>query len=137
MERVLIAVAIGVLAAAVALALRRRRPDAPVRSSGVVPEQLDRGDFASPAAPWLVAVFTSATCSSCAEVRMKAEALASDEVAVAVAEFQTDREVHERYRIDAVPLVVIADREGVVRQHFLGPVTATDLWAAMAALRGP
>jgi hypothetical protein len=135
MDRVLIAVAIGVLAAGVALALRRRRSDAPVRTSAVVPEQLDRADFASPAAPWLVAVFTSATCSSCADVRTKAEALASDEVAVAVAEFQTDREVHQRYRIDAVPLVVIADRDGVVRQHFLGPVTAADLWAAMAELR--
>ena len=43
--------------------------------------------------------------------------------------------IHERYRIDAVPLVVIADERGVVRTSFLGPVTATDLWAGVAAAR--
>jgi hypothetical protein len=36
-----------------------------------------------------------------------------------------------------VPLVLIADAEGVVQRHFLGPVTATDLWAAVAELREP
>jgi hypothetical protein len=138
MDRVLIAVAIAAAAAAFALWMRsRRRPDAPTRSSGLVPEQLDRGDFASPTAPWLVAVFTSATCSTCSDVQSKAEVLASDDVAVDVIEFQARRDVHQRYRIDAVPLVVIADDAGVVRHHFLGPVTATDLWAAMAQLRAP
>ena len=29
----------------------------------------------------------------------------------------------------------IADAAGVVRQHFFGPVTATDLWAAVATAR--
>ena len=29
----------------------------------------------------------------------------------------------------------IADAAGVVRHSFLGPVTATDLWAAVAAAR--
>ena len=102
-----------------------------------MPEQLDRADFASSAAPWLVAVFTSATCSSCADVQAKVEVLASDDVAIDVIEYQTRRDLHQRYRIDSVPLVVIADDAGVVRQHFLGPVTATDLWAAMARLREP
>jgi hypothetical protein len=136
MDRLLIALGIAVLAAAVALVLRRRRRrDAPTRSNAVVPEQLDRADFASPAAPWLIAVFTSATCETCADVRTKAQALASDQVAVEVVEFQARRELHRRYRIDAVPLVLIADHAGVVQRHFLGPVSATDLWASMASLR--
>ena len=136
MERLLIALGIAVVAVVVALLLRRRqRPDAPMRSSGRVPEQLDRADFAGPAAPWLVAVFTSATCDSCRDVQDKAAVLASDDVAVDVVEFQTQRDVHDRYRIDAVPLVVIADSSGIVRHHVFGPVTATDLWASMAAVR--
>ena len=135
MERLLLALAIAVVAAAVAIVLRRRRPDAPMRSSGRIPEQLDRADFAEPGKPWLVVVFASATCESCADVRAKADVLASDDVAVVVSEYPSDSATHERYRIDAVPLVVIADADGVVRRSFLGPVTATDLWAGVAAAR--
>jgi hypothetical protein len=136
MDRLLIALGIAVAAALVAIVLRRRhRPDAPTRSVSLVPDQLDRADFAAPATPWLVAVFTSATCSTCADVVAKADVLASDDVAVEVVEFQTRPDLHQRYRIEAVPLLVIADGRGVVRGHFLGPVTATDLWAAVAAAR--
>lgn len=140
MDRLLIAAAIVVVAAAVALTARRRQTDAPTSASlntefGHVPTQLDRADFAAPETPWLVAVFTSATCDSCAAVTSKAAVLASDEVAVEVVEFQTDRRRHRRYGIDAVPLVVVADRDGVVRHHTIGPVGAADLWAAVAAAR--
>lgn len=135
MDRVLLALAIAIAAAVIATVLRRRRPDAPMRSSGRIPEQLDRADFEHPTAPWLVAVFTSASCDSCADVRSKADVLATNDVAVSVAEYPARKDLHERYRIDAVPLVVIADSQGVVRKSFLGPVTATDLWAAVAAAR--
>jgi hypothetical protein len=134
-DRVLIAAAIVVVAVVIALIVRRRRPDAPTQPAGRVPTQLDRQDFERPDAPWLVAVFTSATCHTCADVVAKAAVLASDEVAVTDVGWQTHRDVHDRYRIDGVPLLVIADREGVVRGSFAGPVTATDLWAAVAAAR--
>jgi hypothetical protein len=135
-DRLLIALGIAGVAAVVALLVRRwRQTDPPTRSTGLVPAQLDRGDFAAPEAAWLVAVFTSATCSTCADVEAKAAVLASDEVAVEVVDYQAGGDLHRRYRIDAVPLLVIADHAGVVRHHFLGPVTATDLWAAMARLR--
>ena len=138
MDRLALAVIFALVAAGVALVLgRRARPDAPTQPSGRVPEQLDRGDFDRPDAPWLVAVFTSQTCDACADVRGKVEVLASDQVAVAAIEYPGDRELHERYHIDAVPLVVIADPDGVVRRSFLGPVTATDLWAAVASVREP
>ena len=136
MDRLLVALAIVAAAAGVAVVVRaRRRTDAPTQPHGTVPAQLDRADFARPEADWLVVVFTSATCQSCHDVAAKAEVLASDEVAVVEAEFGRDRALHERYRIDAVPIVVIADRAGVVRRSFLGPVTATDLWAAVAWAR--
>ena len=113
----------------------RRRPDAPTQAPGAVPTQLDRADFDRPGAPWLVAVFTSATCRTCADVGAKAAVLATDEVAVSEVEYGAARALHQRYRIDAVPLVVVADADGVVRRHFLGPVSATDLWAGVAAAR--
>ena len=127
-------------AAAVAVALlieRRRRPPAPTNVRHTLPEQLDRRDFERPDAPWLVAVFTSATCHSCSGVWDKARLLASDEVAVQDVEATAAHEVHRKYAIDAVPALVIADRSGVVRAGFLGPVTATDLWATVAELRAP
>jgi len=135
-DRLLVALAIVVVVGAVALAARRRRrPDAPTGGRGRVPAQLDRADFARPEAPWLVAVFTSATCDACKDVRAKVEVLASDDVATAAIEYPAAKATHERYGVDSVPLVVIAGADGVVRRSFLGPVTATDLWAAVADLR--
>jgi hypothetical protein len=134
-DRLLIASAIAVAATAVALLLRRRRPDVPTGRHGLVPDQLDRDDFADSARPWLVAVFTSSTCSTCADVEAKAAVLAGDDVAVDVVEYTARRDLHRRYHIEAVPLVAIADEAGVVRRHFLGPVSATDLWAAVAEVR--
>ena len=135
MERVVIAALIVVGAVAVAIVLRRRRPDAPTQPAASVPVQVDRADFARPDAAWLVVVFTSTTCHTCADVAAKAAVLASDEVAVTEVEYGAARDLHRRYRIDSVPLVLVADAAGVVRRHVLGPVTATDLWAAVAAAR--
>ena len=84
---------------------------------------------------WLVVVFTSSTCQTCADVAAKAAVLASDDVAVTEVEYAAERDVHRRYRIDSVPLVLVTDAAGVVRHSILGPVTATDLWAAVAAAR--
>lgn len=135
MERVLIAGAVVVVAVIVAVLLERRRPEAPTQGNWAVPAQLDRADFARPDAPWLVAVFTSATCDSCARTIEQARVLASDAVAVDEAEVKARPDVHRRYHIEAVPIVVVADAEGVVRRSFTGPPSATDLWAAVAGVR--
>ena len=66
-ERFLLAAAVVLLAALVAVIVERRRPEAPTQGTWPVPAQLDRADFARPEAPWLGAVFTSATCDSCAQ----------------------------------------------------------------------
>ena len=116
---------------------RRRPPDAPVRTGYSVPEQLDRADFDRPEAPWLVAVFSSATCDSCAGVWDRARHLDSPVVAVQEVELVAHRALHERYGIEAVPTTVVVDAAGVVQRSFLGPVTATDLWAAVAEAREP
>lgn len=137
MERLLIAGVVVAVAVVIALLVDRRRPDAPTSPRWAVPTQLDRADFARPEAPWLVAVFTSSTCDACADTAAKAAVLAGDEVVVDEVEAVARRDVHRRYAIDAVPLVAVADAEGVVRASFVGPPTATDLWAAVAELREP
>lgn len=138
MERLIVALVIVVVVAVVAIVARRRRvPDAPTQRRFAVPEQLDRHDFPQPDAPWLVAVFSSATCDVCAQVVAKARVLECSDVAVVDVEYGADRSLHERYSIDAVPTLVVADREGVVMASFIGSMTATDLWAAVAEAREP
>lgn len=125
------------VALAVSAVLRRRRAEAPTQGGYQVPSQLDRTDFASPEVPWLVVAFTSATCSTCADVVDKARVLACAEVAVARIDYTEQPETHKRYGIDAVPTLVVADADGVVRAAFVGPVKAQDLWAAVAECREP
>ena len=112
-----------VVAAAVILALvvERRRPDPPTQGEWPVPRQLDRADFDRPDAPWLVAVFSSATCDSCATVLQKAAVLASADVVIHDVEVGAQGDLHQRYGIEAVPTIVVADAEGVVRASFVGP----------------
>jgi hypothetical protein len=136
-ERVILTVVVVAVAVVVAIVLQRRRPDPPTQPSWTVPAQLDRADFERPDAEWLVATFTSATCTTCAGVKEKVELLESPVVATQDLEAVADKALHDRYGIDAVPTLVIADREGVVRASFVGPVTAADLWATMADLREP
>jgi hypothetical protein len=134
-ERFLLAAAVVALGAVVAVVLERRRPEAPTQGPWAVPAQLDRADFSRPDAPWLVAVFTSATCNSCAQAVDRARVLDSDAVAVEEVEVKARPDLHRRYHIDAVPIVVVADTDGVVRTSFTGPPSAIDLWAAVAGVR--
>ena len=131
------AVAVAIVVAALVSWRRRSNTSVPTQPRGAVPAQLDRADFVASKAPWLVVTFTSSTCETCADVARKAAVLASREVAVQEVEYLRDRALHDRYRIDAVPTLVIADANGVVRYGHLGPVSATDLWAAMARCRNP
>jgi hypothetical protein len=136
--QLLIAAAVLVVALAVGGVLRRRSAvDAPTQPAFSAPVQLDRADFVDGGAPWLVAVFSSASCTVCADVARKARVLACTDVAVVDVEYSADAPLHRKYHIDAVPIVVIADRFGVVRASFVGPMSATDLWAAVAEARHP
>lgn len=127
-----------VAAVAAAVITRRTRVDAPTQpDSYAVPPMLDRADFDRPEAPWLVAVFSSATCLSCQDAWDKARHLESAEVVVQDIEAIERNDLHERYGIDAVPMIVVADDAGVTRASFVGVPSAADLWAALAELRTP
>jgi thioredoxin-related protein len=139
MERVVIAAGLVVLVVVVATVLRRRREvDPPTQPRTEPPAQLDRADFPDVVDhEWLLVVFSSATCHTCADMVAKAGAVASRAVAVRDVEFGAERALHAKYRIDAVPTTVLADATGIVRAAFVGRATATDLWAAVARARDP
>ena len=138
MDRVIAVVVVFAVAGLVAFLIQRRAPQAPTQPTLYqVPTQLDRADFVRPDAPFLVAVFTSATCDTCLRVKDKARVLEATDVAYQEVSYQTDRALHDRYAVEAVPLVVIADAAGVVVNSYVGDVTATDLWAAVASAREP
>ena len=137
MDRVLLTFGLIAVAVVIAVLLQRRRPAPPTQPTrNAPPTQLDRADFDGSDREWLVAVFTSTTCDSCAATLDKARALASDSVVVQDVPWQTRRDLHRRYNIDTVPLIVVAGRDGVARATFVGTPTATDLWAAVAEVRG-
>ena len=138
MNRLVAVVVVFAVAGLVALLLQRRKPAAPSQPTVyAAPTQLDRADFTRPDAPWLVVLFSSETCGGCASMREKTQLLAAADVAYEEVSYQTNKDIHGRYNIDAVPLVVIADSEGVVVNFFVGEVTAIDLWGAVATARDP
>ena len=138
MPRLFVALAIVFVVAVLALVQRRRRQvDVPTQSVARVPSQLNRSDFSGADVDWLLVVFTSATCQTCADVARKAHVAASGSVHVVDVEFGQEPGVHRRYGIEAVPTTLLADRAGVVRASFMGPMSATDLWAAIAEAREP
>lgn len=137
MNNAVAVLAVATLAVAASALLRRRRPDAPTQGGFALPTQVDRADFDEPSVPWIVLLFTSATCDACRDTVRKAEVLRSGEVAVVEVEYSARTDLHRRYAIDAVPCLVVADADGTVRAGFMGPVKAQDLWAAVAECRFP
>ncbi len=137
MERLAIAAVLVVVAVVVSRLLQGRRPAPPTQPRWEPPAQLDRADFDDAAKPWLVVVFTSATCESCRDATEKAKVLASSDVGFQDVSWQDRKDVHDRYSVEVVPTTVMADADGVVRASFVGFVTATDLWAALAEARSP
>lgn len=135
MTRVLLAVGLVAIAIAVALIVERRRPAPPTQPTWAVPSQLDRDDFDGRDKPWLVLVFTSATCTTCAGVWARVRPLENDEVAVQEVEAVERKDLHQRYAIDAVPMLLVVDRDGVVRGSLVGPASAEEIWAAVSDVR--
>ena len=137
LTQVAIGAALVVVVLVVAYFLQRRRPAPPPRDTYPIPRQLDRQDFARPDAPWLVAYFSSTVCDSCRGLGPKVTILDSADVSACELDAVAQRDLHQRYEISAIPMILIADAEGVVRRAFVGATTATDLWAAVAELRTP
>lgn len=130
-----IAIAIVVVLAGIGVAVVIRRNDSQHMAQGKkwsVPAQLEPSDFGSPNVDRLVVVFSSETCDACAETLRRANALVSHDVALADISYQSHKELHDRYGIDAVPTLVITDRDGVVLRSFVGPPSEAELRDALS-----
>lgn len=134
MERVLLILVIGAVAAAVAALYQRWQADPQPTETGHVPTHLTRADFVGADSPWLVAVFSSATCLACASVWSAVKAFESATVAVQDIEVTVDKALHSKYRIDSVPTTVVVDSNGIVRHSFLGPLSPGDKQTLAAAI---
>ena len=130
-SRLIVALVVVVAAVIAARLLDRRKPAPPTRDAYPVPAQLDRLDFPRPDAPWLFVLFSSRTCDSCGPMVARVCSLESETVATVQVEAKADKALHDRYRIEGVPMVVLADAQGVVRAGFVG---ATDTWELEEAL---
>ena len=133
--RLLVAAVLLLVVLVVARRLERRRPAPPSQGSYPVPAQLDRADFPRPDAPWIVVLFSSRTCDSCAPMADKVAALESDVVATCDIEAVDRPDLHRRYGVEGVPTVVLAGPDGVVRAGFVGAVSTSELSAALADAR--
>jgi len=131
-SRLVVALIVVVAAIVVARLLERRKPAPPTRDAYPVPAQLDRQDFPRPDAPWLLVLFSSRTCDSCGPMAIRVRELESEAVATVDVEATADKELHRRYRVEGVPMVVLADGEGVVRAGFVGSVDSWELETALA-----
>jgi hypothetical protein len=130
----LIVVVVTAVAGVLSFVARRRRPDPPTSPRLAVPQQLDRGDFDDPDSAWLLVVFGSATCASCRDAWDVIARIDLAGVSVQRLDFPADRSIHERYRIDSVPTVVLADADGVVRWSALGVPSGRELGEALEDL---
>lgn len=134
MIQIVVAVVIVVAGIAVAAVIRRR--DAGRLAQGErwsVPAQLERRDFVDPEAERLVVVFSSETCDVCARTWQRVEQLAPPGTAIERVSYQERPDLHDRYGIDAVPTLLVADHEGVVERSFVGPPDADELTEALAS----
>jgi len=132
--RLLLVLGTVVLAMGVGSIVKRRSESSPTQVGHLHPTQIDRKDFDN-ARDWLAVAFVSSSCNTCADVESKVRVLESRNVGVCIVEYGENRDLHRKYEIDSVPCTVFADSLGVVRAGFVGPVSATDLWAALARIR--
>lgn len=67
-------------------------------------------------------VFSSESCETCKPVVAESMKLASLGIAIQEVAAETKKDLHEKYDIDAVPMLLLVDKFGVVRSSHLGPV---------------
>lgn len=135
MDRLLVLVVVAALAGLLAVLLQRWRPGSQVATGWSVPGHLDRADFARPDIPWLVAVFSSTDCPACASMVAEAQTLAAVRVVVQEVPAESASELHDRYQVEVVPMLVVADGDGLVWAHHLGPSTPGELRAVLERAR--
>ena len=116
---------------------RVKAGDGPTLVNHEAPSAVNVDDFTSDSFEVLVVVFSSATCEGCHGVLARASVLMSEQVVVIECEHGESPKLHKKYGITAVPTTVLVTPDGHVARDFIGDVTSTHLWGAVAEIRSP
>ena len=127
MSRLIVLALISFGASLAAVLLRKLNYRNFVTSGYSVPGHLSREDFGFLKEPWLVVIFSSASCETCKPVVTESMKLTSLGIAIQEITAETNRDLHEKYDIDAVPMLLLVDKFGVVRSSHLGPDNFDDV----------
>lgn len=127
MSRLIITLALLAVVGALAYVYQNRRATAQVATANPLPSHVDRSAFIAPNAPWLLVVFSSASCLACADVWKHAQGFEQANVAVQEVEVLADPELHGAYNIDSVPSTLVVDAQGIVKADFVGPLSPADI----------
>ncbi|MDP6323088.1 MAG: thioredoxin family protein [Acidimicrobiales bacterium] len=122
MSRLLVLIILSCAASLIAILLRKFNYRNFVTSGWSIPGHLIREDFGFLNDPWLVVIFSSESCETCKPVVAEGMKLASLGIAVQEVAAETNKGLHEKYDIDAVPMLLLVDKFGVVRSSHLGPI---------------
>lgn len=126
MDRLLLVLIIAAGAGLLAWGASRFRNPAGPMIAGETPDHVNRADFVAPDSPWLLVLFSSASCLACRDVRKRLSGFESAAVAVQDVEVAAEPALHKRYGIESVPTTVLADVDGVVRDAWVGPLSVSD-----------
>ena len=111
---------LGAFAIIVAYIANNRRTDSPSVPKSSLPIQVDRNDFNMPGMKWLLVFFSSESCSSCIQVREILSEIPLNSIHIQEVSFPQEKNLHTRYAINSVPIVLIANLEGVVIWSYAG-----------------
>ena len=127
MSRLIVLVVLSCGASIVALLLRKLNYRNFVTSGWSIPGHLSREDFNFLNEPWLVVIFSSESCETCKPVVTEGMKLTSLGVAIQEVTAETNKSLHEKYDIDAVPMLLLVDKFGLVRSSHLGPTNSEEV----------
>ena len=111
---------LGAFALIVAYTANNRRTDSPSVPKSSLPIQVDRNDFDMPEIKWLLVFFSSESCSSCIQVREILSGIPLNSIHLQEVSYPQGKNLHTRYAINSVPIVLIANLEGVVTWSYAG-----------------
>ena len=117
---IILVLVIGLSAFGISTLANRRVPDRPSVPKSILPYQLDRSDFNDSNVEWIFVLFTSDTCDACASVLNEVSKISLQNVVVQNIDYASNKSLHVRYEIDAVPILLLADRKGIVKWSFAG-----------------
>ena len=131
---IILILAIGLTAFGVSSLANRRMPDSPSVPKSILPYQLDRSDFNDPSIEWIFVLFTSDKCDACDLVLSEVSKISLPNVVVQNINYATNKSLHVRYEIDAVPILLLADQQGIVQWSFAGVPPSIEISEALVNL---